>query len=245
MPKVLNFFDDAYYINLDSRTDRKIKFEKNSEDLGLLVKRFSAYKPKINEIPPMAMMVLDTYYPKSNPLVREDQHRKMTAELGCCLSHRAVVKEAKDRGLNNVLIFEDDCIFLPEWKSEIEKVVNDLKTIEWDLIYFGGNLTTPILNITENLGSVTGPVWAAHAYAVNRSFFDTIIDVDVNQLHFWMYDVFLISNWSTKKYIASKKILCVQDSDWSDITGRHTGTDHEVMIDEWNMCVSRSQVKYI
>jgi glycosyl transferase family 25 len=232
MEKVLNFFGDAYYINLDHRVDRREKFEKDSYELGFKAKRFSAIRPKSEDIPDSVMQILNQNHPNSSP-ERDNQLKILVGEFGCSLSHRAVVKEAKDRGLNNVLIFEDDCKFLPEWKSEIEKVISDLNTVEWDLIYFGGNLTSPTIPITDNLGSVTGSVWAAHSYAVNRSFFDSILDVDINHGNLWIYDLCLTNFWYHKKVIVSKKILCVQESNFSDIRNYNANDAQKYQIEGW------------
>jgi glycosyl transferase family 25 len=232
MEKILNFFDDAYYINLDYRVDRREKFEKDSYELGFKAKRFSAIRPKLEDIPDSIMQVFNNYNPNSSS-ERDNQLQILVGEFGCSLSHRAVVREARDRGLNNVLIFEDDCKFLPEWESEVEKVISDLNTIEWDLIYFGGNLTSTIISITDNLGSVTGSVWAAHSYAVNRSFFDSILDVDINHSNLWIYDLCLTNFCHHKKFIVSKKILCVQESNVSDIRGYNANDAQQYMIKDW------------
>jgi glycosyl transferase family 25 len=232
MEKILNFFDDAYYINLDGSVDRREQFEKNSYESGFKAKRFSAIRPKLEDIPDSIMQGFNHNYPNPSP-ERDNQLQKLVGELGCSLSHRDVVKEAKDRGLNNVLIFEDDCKFLPEWKSEIEKVTSDLNTLEWDLIYFGGHLSSPTIPITDNLGSVTGAVWTSHSYAVNRSFFDSLLAVDISNVNLWSYDVYLASFWHCKKVIASKKILCVQESNVSDIRGFNTNHSQQVYIAAW------------
>jgi GR25 family glycosyltransferase involved in LPS biosynthesis len=232
MEKVLDFFGDTYYINLDHRVDRREKFEKDSYELGVKAKRFSAIRPKLEDIPDSIMQVFNHNHPNDSP-ERAHHLQILLGEVGCSLSHRAVVKEAKDRGLNNVLIFEDDCKFLPEWKSEIEKVTSDLNTIEWDLIYFGGNLTSPTIPITDNLGSATGTVWTSHSYAVNRSFFDSMLAVDINHNYLWAYDLFLSSFCHYKKVIISKKILCVQESNVSDIRGYNTDPAQKYQIEGW------------
>jgi glycosyl transferase family 25 len=97
MNKFLGYFDDVYYINLDYREDRRKLFEQRSLDIGINAKRFSGIVPE------------DGLYDKieSN---QKDTRRKW--KVGCTLSHQAIVREAKERGLENVLIFEDDCIFL-------------------------------------------------------------------------------------------------------------------------------------
>ena len=43
--------------------------------------------------------------------------------IGCCQSHLNVLKKAKDEGLANVLILEDDFIFIVD-KNELEYQMN-------------------------------------------------------------------------------------------------------------------------
>jgi hypothetical protein len=72
----------AFYINLDSRTDRREQFEAECSKMGIEVERFPAI-----------------VHPKGGA-------------LGCSASHLQVLKLARDRGLPTVTIFEDDFEFL-------------------------------------------------------------------------------------------------------------------------------------
>jgi hypothetical protein len=72
----------AYYINLDSRTDRREQFETECKRMELHVERFPAI-----------------VHPKG-------------VALGCTASHLQVVKNARDRGHPCVMVFEDDFQFL-------------------------------------------------------------------------------------------------------------------------------------
>ena len=85
--KITNFFSEAYYINLDERTDRRkqIELELIKNKINNFVQRFDAIKPNIK-----------------NP--------------GNCVkasgqSHKSIIQIAKNKNLNNVLILEDDVIF--------------------------------------------------------------------------------------------------------------------------------------
>ena len=165
MSKYLDFFDDVYYINLDSRIDRREKFESQSKMLGIPSNRFSAITPKEGEY-----QVHETYDNENDRITHK-------FKVGCGLSHKAIVRLAKERNLENVLIFEDDCIFLDSYKDDIVTYVNELKTLkEWDLFYIGGSPANECkrINNTKHLYRTEG-MYGAHAYALNRSFYDVIL----------------------------------------------------------------------
>ena len=50
--KIQDFFKESFYINLDSRTDRKEQFEGEVSQYGLsgFIKRSSACVPKIDDV---------------------------------------------------------------------------------------------------------------------------------------------------------------------------------------------------
>jgi GR25 family glycosyltransferase involved in LPS biosynthesis len=79
----MNNVGHIFYINLDKRTDRRNEIENELENRGLIAERF----PAIEVAPPMGI-------------------------LGCGKSHLQVLKIAKERGYPNVLILEDDFVFL-------------------------------------------------------------------------------------------------------------------------------------
>jgi hypothetical protein len=76
-----HFFDAIYCINLDADTERWRRVTKSFEQLGIArrVQRFPAIETPSNH------------------------------HIGCALSHRAIIAEAKKYGFANVLVFEDEC----------------------------------------------------------------------------------------------------------------------------------------
>lgn len=58
---------------------------------------------------------------------------------GCFESHIQVIQEAYDKGLNNILIFEDDIKVTPSYsKAQVEKCVKFMKSNKsWDIFYLG------------------------------------------------------------------------------------------------------------
>lgn len=96
--------------------------------------------------------------------------------VGCGLSHLAVLKEARDRGLPNVLIFEDDFEFLVN-KEEFWTKINtffDMR-IPYDVLMFSYNIesSTPF----NDLVCIVGAATTASAYVVNSYFYDALIEL--------------------------------------------------------------------
>lgn len=115
--------------------------------------------------------------------------------IGCTLSHIAVLKEARARGLKNVLIFEDDFTFLVDketFNSNLQSFF-DLN-IDYDVLMLGYKL-----NQSEPFNDLIGRVKMAETtscYLVHNRFYDRLIDVlesDVKKListhKHWLYIV--------------------------------------------------------
>jgi hypothetical protein len=89
--------------------------------------------------------------------------------IGCFEAHIGAIKYAKERGLKNVMILEDDV--------EIKNVetLNNLSLQfpdHWHMLYLGGILTNYIFRLDN---WVRGTIWCNHAYIVNSNMFDVIL----------------------------------------------------------------------
>jgi GR25 family glycosyltransferase involved in LPS biosynthesis len=223
MNKFLGYFDDVYYINLDYREDRRKLFEQRSLDTGINAKRFSGIVPE------------DGLYDKieSN---QKDTRRKW--KVGCTLSHQAIVREAKERGLGNVLIFEDDCIFLDGFITKAQLCVNDLKEQEWDLMYFGGQPNQYATYCTDNLGQIkNGGIYSTHAYAINHSFYDKMLNVGPE--HFDTIDILYLNYESSQRNLfVSKDILAIQDFTYSDLWDTYVNSQ-EYTKNDWDKYITQ------
>jgi hypothetical protein len=105
-------FDAVYCINLDRRPDRWARMQRRFEELGVaqLVRRFPA---------------VDT---------PENHH------VGCALSHRRILEEARAARLGSVLVLEDDVVFLEGVTWVLRRSLNELSRRAWNLFYLGGAL---------------------------------------------------------------------------------------------------------
>lgn len=159
------FFDKIYCINLDSRTDRWNECIQEFEKLGItdLVERVPAFKAN----PPIA---------------------------GCTRSHVECIYLAKLNNHKRILIIEDDITFHHDiFYNVLLNAHNQLNKhdINYDILYFSANLYgTENKLIDSNLARIT-LAKAAHAYIVNSSIYDYILDVykdvDWNDISNWYH----------------------------------------------------------
>jgi len=96
--------------------------------------------------------------------------------VGCGYSHLAVLKMARERGLSNVLIFEDDFELLVS-KEEFWRNINTFfeSRIPYDVLMFSYNIekSQPFNDLVFKVDSTT----TASAYVVNSYFYDTLIEL--------------------------------------------------------------------
>jgi GR25 family glycosyltransferase involved in LPS biosynthesis len=195
---IFNYFDGGFYLNLDKRTERKEAFEIRSKEAGIEVERFSAIQLKEQDVP--------------NPFNGKDWHIK----ISCTYSHFEMIKEAKRRGWKNCLIFEDDCVFIDGFDTKIKGCINELKDIQWDIFYMGGEPNGLCNSVSDKLAKCTTGLYGTHAYAINECFYSKVINLSytmgvIDTVYMGMY---------YNNYYMSKELLAWQDDDFeSDLWG--------------------------
>ncbi len=147
---ILKHFDRVYCINMDKRPDRWEQAQVEFKKMGI-----------------------------ENDVIRWSGVENSDGNLGCTLSHKTLIEHCKAEGLNNVLIFEDDVLFVETDTDKLEEAFGELKALEnWDLFYVGVTMA-PQLNsfrrVTDNLLRTTF-AYTTHAYAVNAQAFDPMIE---------------------------------------------------------------------
>lgn len=158
------FFDAIYCINLDSATERWAEMQKRFARLGIAhrVRRFPAI-----ETP-------------------ESHH------IGCTLSHRRIVEEADRQGLANVLVFEDDAIFLQGTGEHLKANLPELEARDWQLFYLGGHRWGRRFARADGcsfLRKVDDALTSSHAVAYHSSVYSRILDEipnDIDELKEWL-----------------------------------------------------------
>jgi len=142
-----HFLDGVFYINLHRRPDRRVLIESELGLIGLSGERFEGIEK--------------AGYP---------------GIVGCGLSHLAVLKMARERGLKNVLIFEDDFEFLVS-KEEFWKHIDALfkSGMRYDVVMLSYLLEDA--NIHNDLLYKVNKATTASGYIVSSYFYDSLIEL--------------------------------------------------------------------
>ncbi len=144
---------NAIYINLDIRTDRRMVFEKQIEELH-------ARDPADY-----------SFYPVARFSAIHHEH----GAIGCSKSHLECLRIAKNNGWDHVLIFEDDAFFIhPE--ILVHQVNSFLSRFHdaWDVLLLSGNNFPPFKIEAPDCFRVAN-CQVATAYLVCSRYYDTLI----------------------------------------------------------------------
>lgn len=193
-----NFFDKVFYINLDSRPERRLHIENELKKYNIIAERFPAIQLTKEQ---------NANLKKEGCTFKNDERPEYSRfAKSCALSHLGIILKSKLMGYKNVLILEDDVIFREDILKELKKSLEDLiKESKWDMFYIGCNPFS-YKKITENLSLSLGS-YAAHAYAVNSHFYDTILNMPFRVLP--IIDVYyynLSTNPLNKLYMSSANL---------------------------------------
>ena len=206
-----DYFEKSYYLNLDSREDRKNRIEDHFNKFKITAERIPGFVITPEEV---------VNYDKGREL---DEHSRnlAPARIGCSLSHLKAIQNAKDLGLKNVLIFEDDAFIIEENLEVFKEALKELETLpKWDMLFLGANALAPIQQIAPHIGKLTG-AFCAHAYAVNAHFYDKLLEYKFEQ--FRIFDEYLFNEMRNPNYniYTVLPITAIQYDSFSTIEGKN------------------------
>jgi GR25 family glycosyltransferase involved in LPS biosynthesis len=203
-------FDKIYYLNLDSREDRKSNIENQFNKFRIKAERIPSIVVTPDEISSYNKgMVLDEYNLGLAP-----------ARIGCAATQLKAIQAAKNIGAKNVLIFEDDAFIFEEHIETLKEALKELEHLpKWDMLFLGANVLAPVHQISPHIGRLTG-AYCAHAYAVNSHFYDHILKYPFNV--FKAYDEYLFNEMRSPNYniYAVLPIVATQYESYSNIEGK-------------------------
>jgi GR25 family glycosyltransferase involved in LPS biosynthesis len=205
-----NKFDKIYYLNLDSREDRKNRIEDHFNKFKITAERIpgTVITPEqVNDY--NKGMILDEYNLGLAP-----------ARIGCAVTQLKAIQAAKDAGAKNVLIFEDDAFIFEEHIEALKEALKELEYLpKWDMLFLGANVLSPIHQIAPHVGKMTG-AYCAHAYVVNAHFFDKMLEYKYEQ--FKAYDEYIFNEMRNPNYniYAVLPIIATQYESYSNIEGK-------------------------
>jgi GR25 family glycosyltransferase involved in LPS biosynthesis len=134
-------FDRIYVINIPSRSDRLQSIEDQMKSLAI-----------------------PEYTRKDGIIVNAGVTLK-DREAGCKAAHLNIIREAKELGLNRILIFEDDTVFESNAKEVLQKFKEFIAATDYDIFYLGANV-------------FEGHYYCLHAYIVNKQFYDKMLSYE-------------------------------------------------------------------
>jgi GR25 family glycosyltransferase involved in LPS biosynthesis len=166
-PKEIITINKIYYINLESSLERKKNILLQAKKEKLILERFPAINGKI----------LDINKLYKNKLFTKFIFTSKRGMIGCTLSHINLWKKIAKSYDENILILEDDVIFVKNFKN---KFISYMKQVpeNWDIIYLGASniygrkINNNIIKPLYNSGHLTNV--GAYAMLVKKK---TVIDL--------------------------------------------------------------------
>jgi glycosyl transferase family 25 len=137
------------YINLKKRTDRREYIEKQLNDFGLEYERFEAIETPIPGF----------------------------GTVGCGLSHLAVLKMAKEKNYENILILEDDFTFLVS-KEELQHQLSEFFNLklDYDACFLAYNIRKEE-KLDNGIVNRIIETWTSSGYIVHNKSYDKLINL--------------------------------------------------------------------
>lgn len=145
----------------------------------------------------------------------------------------SVLERAKAEDWGNILILEDDCVFIENPNQCLDVMIQELKYLDWDLFYLGGNVNSGFVRVPKcDYLLRCGMIISTHALAYSKQGWKLMLEemrrikmanvVNVEPIDLTLTRVIQPRN---KTYIANP-LLCVQRPGWSDVENRDTDYKH-------------------
>lgn len=208
----MNKFEHIFILNLDRRPDR-LEFITNQ------LKRVSIEGERVSGV--------DGDLLDPDPKIGNGWNHK--GQAGCVLSHRKIISLAKERGYKNILVIEDDTVFVDNFNQLFEQYWKQVPD-NWDLLYFGGSHLGKLKPVNVNVGRCTKSL-TTNMYAMKNTLFDVVLNLipSTDKELEMPIDVYYsqIQSWSNDfNSYAFKPHLVWQDSIFSDIEKKSQDLPH-------------------
>ena len=145
-----------YCINLERREDRRESVGTEFTRAGLDVEFFPAVDGRIDT--PDGMYVTPSEY-------------------GCSMSHSKIWNDIIEKKYPMALVLEDDVCLVPNFKTKLEKILEEANEIPWDIIHLGPLLPIKKGHVSAHL--YEGQPLGSHAYVINYDCAKKIAPFDI------------------------------------------------------------------
>jgi hypothetical protein len=153
------------------------------------------------------------------------------SHIGCSISHIEILKIAKKREYDMVMVIEDDSTFLPHSKDLINKIENESGDFDFGVINLSPTLNRPVNRSLDNplfLDITNLPpmedhhrgIFATNAIIYHKSIYDLVIEMeDPSKLNYYAIDDYIYQFiLPIKPSYAPLLPVCPQMSSWSDVS---------------------------
>lgn len=195
MNNPFDFFENIYCINLDKRTDRWELAQKEFESVGIL-----------------------------DRVQRFSAIEHTDGRVGVIKSNLALIKQAKENNLENILIFEDDVKFINNPLDVLRSFLENITSISWSMLYLGANTHEKLIKLKPNVILLKN-AYAAHSIVYNKIVYNKFIkkyeDLDHISSFNDILDVWLDQEVQRKHTVLMcNPIITTQRESYSDIEKR-------------------------
>lgn len=160
----------------------------------------------------------------------------MGCHVGCTMSHLEILKIAKSRNYESVLIIEDDCTFMPYSKSLIKKIEEETSDFEYAICNLAPTLNRPVTVSEKNplFIDITNlppkeerhrDIFATNMIIYHNSIYDDVFKISENIYappYYNAIDEFIFQHIISKKQSYSPILpIGPQMASWSDVSEGH------------------------
>lgn len=189
--KVLDFFDKAWLINLDTRPERLSRMTERMSRVGLKgCSRYSAICP-----------------PKGKGTLGAGAY-------GLALTHKALFDDAIKSNIETLLLLEDDTVFRDDLLLAFKPIPAQINKMGWDVLFLGHRIMGQVTSVSDDLVWTPG-VCQTHMVAFHCRAFEKLrgmadkADRPVDLSYGY-------ARHGLKSYCTAK-LMAVQEPGWSDI----------------------------
>jgi GR25 family glycosyltransferase involved in LPS biosynthesis len=196
--------NNIYVINLRERTDRKLHIENQLNKIDC--KNYKLFEGVNGNL-------------LTNPT------KLKNGMFGLIKTYLNIYEEWSKKYAENILLIEDDSLFVDNFNEKIEDYVNNVPS-DWDILYFGANHNYHIgkktIKINEKCIKLNNS-YSAHCVLLKKKVFEELIE---NIKNFSIENDVMMSNLQ-KKYNAysSSEVLVTQIESYSNIENKIVNYD--------------------
>lgn len=133
------FFDKVFVLNMESEIKKREAIKKKFNHLGLDYEIFNAVNGKARKFDRLweiySNRPLATYFEKSY----KKKFIESRGALGYLKTMEALLKHAIKDNLENIIIFDNDCIFDTHFNQKINVHLDFIKNIKWKIFLLGAS----------------------------------------------------------------------------------------------------------